>query len=286
MSGEQGKADEDFMKNHLPFTGVWPTLFAVEDGEVVDMIEGPNNMDVVTRFVDRNIHKDNLKLEKPDLSEGQSFKTILERVNYNTPLDLEGFDLSGIRLKGRSFSGFHLKNVDFRNAHLKRISFSKTDLTGARFDNAHLDDIFWGDTICPDGTPSKIQSYTCHLEGLATDVAPTSKVVQDGSYVTEKPEIRRGEDGAINLEDFLLGTAWMFGNKRDTLYEKPVLLDRDVAYNHIKRDGKPIKAELAKNPDHFDYYLFKSKDETHSFILTVPANKAAIFPHETAMYPY
>jgi hypothetical protein len=288
MSGEEGQADEFFMKDHIPFTGIWPVLFAVEGGKTVDIVIAPNNLDVIKNFIERNIYQTKQKPRDLDNSEFKSFRNTLTRVNYNTPVNLEGIDLSGVRLNGRSFSGFNLRNANFSNASLERISFSRADLTGARFHNTKIKNIFWGDTICPDGTLSREHDYTCSPEGMQRKPDSSSAFEDQPSdlYVTQKPTIKTNSDGAVELDGFLLGTAWMLGRKRKTLYQKPTLLDRKEGFEHIKSNSKHIHPALKQEPESFDYYLFLDKAKQRSFILTIPTGKSFIFPHETTMYPY
>lgn len=271
---------------HHPFTEVWPTLLAIENGKVIDIIEGPNTMDVIRWFVERHVH-DRETPTRDTLPEGyQSAKDLLVRVNYNTPTDLEGEDLSRVTLHHRSFSGFNLKGIDFSDAKLSRISFSHADLTGARFDGATLEDIFWGDTICPDGTYSRDHDYTCHPEGVSrAKEQPLTADIAETGYVAPNPVIRKTDDGTIYLEDFLIGTAAMLAKTRKTAYQHPILLDKQVGYGLLLTHSREyIKPELKKSPESFDYYLYRNRENDRSFILTLPSNKPRVIPEDATMY--
>lgn len=280
MTGEKGSADEAFMSSYLPFTGAWPTIFAVKNSRVIDIIEGPNSMSVINQFIDRNIRPktEAIHLEKP--MENDDFRSILVHTNYNTPKDLSGIDLSNTVIKNRSFSGFNLQNVNFENSTLDRVSFSKSNLEGAKFSNSNLTHIFWGDTICPDGTESAKNNYKCIIKDN------TSSLKEEYEPLAAKPQIRTTKDGRIYLDDFLKGTAWMFSKKNETQYLEPQAMDREAAYKYILSNKKNISQKIKSNPDHFEYYLFESTTNQKSFILVVPANRDAILPKETTMYKY
>ena len=282
---EESEEDTALLATHLPFTGSWPALFAIDKGRTIDAIIGPNNLDVVERFVERNLFDRTRPLEPFDATKHISAKQLFVRTNYNTPTNLEGADLSNIELRGRSFSGFDLQRVDFSDSTLERISFSQADLTEANFEGATLSDIFWGDTICPDGTPSREQGYTCAPAGASTPTprAPEPPPEEEG-YVTRKPEIRVTDDGTIYREDFLVGTAWMFGRKRKTVYRTPVLLEKEQGYALITKSSKVIARDTEESPESFDYYLFQNREDDQSFILTLPSNKARVRPEDASMY--
>ena len=54
-----------------------------------------------------------------------------------------------------------LSSANLNNADLTGANLSYADLTGANLFGADLDDVWWSDTICPDGTNSDDNGDTC-----------------------------------------------------------------------------------------------------------------------------
>ena len=89
-----------------------------------------------------------------------------------------GAELAGAHLEGAQLSLAQLAGVDLHNAHLERAMLVGANLAGADLSGSYLvaanlrggdlrraklQDVTWGDTICPDGTSSN-----AHLDGCAS----------------------------------------------------------------------------------------------------------------------
>ena len=70
--------------------------------------------------------------------------------------DLNGADLSGADLRFADLSGADLSGADLSRAVLFYATLRNANLTGAE-----LTDVYWVDTICPDGTNSDNNGMTC-----------------------------------------------------------------------------------------------------------------------------
>jgi len=90
---------------------------------------------------------------------------------YLAGTDLYGADLTGASLVGASLygtiltsarlGGVNLTDTDLRYADLGNSYLRHADLTGANTYQTVLDDVWWGNTICPDGTNSDDNGNTC-----------------------------------------------------------------------------------------------------------------------------
>jgi WD40 repeat protein/uncharacterized protein YjbI with pentapeptide repeats len=93
--------------------------------------------------------------------------------------NLEGASLRGARLHGARFEGTNMRNVDAVGAHFTFVTASKTNLEGARFDEAVLRQSVWVD-CCFSGATLKdadvIAWMTFGAEGLAASDNDARKI--------------------------------------------------------------------------------------------------------------
>ena len=80
--------------------------------------------------------------------------------------NLSGADLSGAILDDAFFVDSNLENANLENADLNNTHL-QSNLTGANLNGAILSGLGWYNVICPDGTHSNDNGYTCcgHLNG-------------------------------------------------------------------------------------------------------------------------
>jgi uncharacterized protein YjbI with pentapeptide repeats len=74
---------------------------------------------------------------------------------------LNNADLSYSHLKGANLDGANLRNTTLTGADLQDASVNYSDLTGATLQFAHLTNVQWYFTTCPDGTNSVDWDQTC-----------------------------------------------------------------------------------------------------------------------------
>ena len=75
--------------------------------------------------------------------------------------NLAGAQFRGANCTGASLQGAILRQIDFHGAVLDGANFSYADLRGANLERASLNQTFWHETICPDGSLSGENGNTC-----------------------------------------------------------------------------------------------------------------------------
>ena len=92
---------------------------------------------------------------------------LMDEINWvNNTVDWAYMGLSGADLSYTNLRNANLSNADLRGANLYYADLSNADLEGADLSfayltGANLNDVYWHDTICPDGTNSDDYGYTC-----------------------------------------------------------------------------------------------------------------------------
>ena len=172
---EHAPATRDFLQSAGPLGT--PTVYLVRAGQIIDRTSTD-----LPRFVARNTGS------APSLRgvEGRARTPEARRKALLFPQkplsyrDFSGVNVSGLALSHKHLDGVDARNANFRGAKLHSINFSHADLRGANLDEAAtLEDIFWGECICPDGTPSSQAYYSCmnnlspiRVAGIPTDPDP------------------------------------------------------------------------------------------------------------------
>jgi uncharacterized protein YjbI with pentapeptide repeats len=75
--------------------------------------------------------------------------------------DFTGSDMRYADFRDVEFDRTTLIEVDFESSIFDGVRFHHSDLTGANLTALSLVDVTWNDTICPDGTNSDNNGYTC-----------------------------------------------------------------------------------------------------------------------------
>ena len=158
---------------HLPNYST-PWVMLVKDGEVIDAtFQGwapfgnqwkDLNKNKIYHLLNRNeITKKLGNSKRPDLKEhleriithkGQRVSSV-ENTNLSNQ-DMSGFDFTGSILSGSNFENTNFEKADFSNTVIFNSSFLNANLKGAV-----LDQVYWKNVICPDGSLSDLQDYSC-----------------------------------------------------------------------------------------------------------------------------
>ena len=130
---------------------------------MIDQTSTLSKSDGLERFVKRNTSSSAGRIYNQKAKEWTPAKRrkILLYGSTFFYIDLSGVNLKGLILKRKSFEGSDLRNASFKNSTLEAINFSHANLQGADFQGASLNKVFWGSCICPDGTRSAENSYSC-----------------------------------------------------------------------------------------------------------------------------
>lgn len=272
ISRSEGAFSNRFMADYVPYVIAYPFVFHMRDKTAVDYVLGVNNIDILKGFVLRN-RGERPALRTPKDAGIDNYARFLTSNNYTESFELSGFDFSDLALTRRSFSGSNLKGANFNRTKLKFVTFSQADLTGASFDGAELTFVFWGDTICPDGTPSRDHGFTCEGHG-----APKQRQHQDPGSPFEGPF--RNPDGTVTPQNTLIGMRYMFSKKYKTLYREPRLLsaqDAKARIDHIYEDtldegsrGRIVKMRARMEGKDYKVYDFVDEAGLRSFLLAIP----------------
>lgn len=149
-----------------------PWMWLYDGGRVVDASNGaalePNpkwrevNHGHVRHLLSRNGMGG---IERPDLYTPHPSIEAERGVQYGSAqnldlrhLDMDGYDFEGANLSGTVFDGSSFVHASFN----KTIAFNAS-FVGADFSGTALDDVYWSNVVCPDGSLSDTHGFTCEV---------------------------------------------------------------------------------------------------------------------------
>ncbi len=172
VSGSDHPSGElfDQIIDDLVETLAFPTLVVFRKGRVVDIHVGVDTdlTSAVTYFFARNGFVEiepEILYQLDDLPQDSVPMFVRSRRGLHGA-QLDGVDFQGVSIVRGSFSGTSLRGANLEDVSLRNALLGHVDLTGARLRGADLTNAFFSNTICPDGTNSDDNGFTCegHLE--------------------------------------------------------------------------------------------------------------------------
>jgi hypothetical protein len=188
---EIGKVPEPAVRAALDASqGGVPSMHLFVRGELVDVSSLLLEHHGVRAFLDRNLRGINRPLKTKSIGETPEKRrhtlNLYGALRYN---DLRGVDASYMTLSQREYEGSDMRNADLSHTFISNVSFTYADLRGVSFEGATFEGpVYWGHAICPDGTSSAANGYTCagHLEGAPVEGIAVDHVGATGPSLVDQ----------------------------------------------------------------------------------------------------
>lgn len=160
-----------------------PYLHLLINGEVKDVSALLTYNNGMKRFIQRNFEESfSYPLKKVAGNPTERRRKALFNGVFSFK-DMSGIDLSYTSINNASYESNDMRNINFNNSNLKNINFTYSDLSGASFINTKMDNIFWGHSICPDGTKSHLHNMSCEDNLTPINI---NNIIKDNANIKEK----------------------------------------------------------------------------------------------------